>query len=93
MPTDLGQVDWLYVSVRAVFAFAANVVANLLSFKRRGIKRASPAREARVLTMRPRSPAARNAFRNQISSLVKSMVIKRFERERQKKSNGLCRML
>ena len=45
MPTDLGQVDWLYVSVLAVFAFAANVVANLLSFKRRGIKRASPARE------------------------------------------------
>jgi hypothetical protein len=37
MPIDLGQVDWLYVAVLAVFAFAANVVANLLSFKRRGI--------------------------------------------------------
>jgi len=38
-------------------------------------KRASPAVEANALTMRPRSPAARNAFKNQISSLVKSMVI------------------
>ena len=37
MPIDLGQVDWLYVAVLAVFAFAANIVANLLSFKRRGI--------------------------------------------------------
>src|SRR5437764_7349964 len=27
MPIDLGQVDWLYVAVLAVFAFAANVVA------------------------------------------------------------------
>jgi gamma-glutamyl:cysteine ligase YbdK (ATP-grasp superfamily) len=34
-----------------------------------------PAREAGALTMRPRSPAARSAFRNQISSLVKSKVI------------------
>src|SRR5215469_7681092 len=32
--------------------------------------------EAAALTMRPRSPAARNALRNQISSLVKSMVIR-----------------
>ena len=38
-------------------------------------KRASPALEATALTMRPRSPAARNAFKNQISSLVKSTVI------------------
>ena len=37
MPIDLGQVDWLYVAVLAVFAFATNIVANLLSFKRRGI--------------------------------------------------------
>ena len=37
-------------------------------------KRASPALEASALMMRPRSPAARNAFKNQISSLVKSMV-------------------
>jgi hypothetical protein len=37
MPSDLGQVDWLYVAVLAVFAFVANVVANLLSFKRRGL--------------------------------------------------------
>jgi hypothetical protein len=37
MPIDLGQVDWLYVAVLAVFAFAANIVANLLSFRRRGI--------------------------------------------------------
>ena len=35
-------------------------------------KRASPARDSDELTVRPRSPAARNAFRNQISSLVKS---------------------
>jgi hypothetical protein len=35
-------------------------------------KRASPARDSGELTLRPRSPAARNAFRNQISSLVKS---------------------
>src|SRR6516165_7536943 len=26
MPIDLGQVDWLYVAVLAVFAFAASVV-------------------------------------------------------------------
>jgi len=37
MPIDLGQVDWLYVAVLAVFAFVANAVANLLSFNRRGI--------------------------------------------------------
>jgi hypothetical protein len=30
-------VDWLYVAVLAVFAFVANFVANLLSFKHRGI--------------------------------------------------------
>jgi len=35
-------------------------------------KRASPARDSGELTLGPRSPAARNAFRNQISSLVKS---------------------
>jgi hypothetical protein len=35
MPIDLGQVDWLYVAVLAVFAFVANVVANLLSFSHR----------------------------------------------------------
>jgi hypothetical protein len=35
MPIDLGQVDWLYVAVLAVFAFVANFVANLLSFNRR----------------------------------------------------------
>ena len=35
MPIDLGQVDWLYVAVLAVFAFVANLVANLLSFNRR----------------------------------------------------------
>ena len=34
-------------------------------------KRASPARDFDELTVRPRAPAARNAFRNQISSLVK----------------------
>jgi hypothetical protein len=31
MPIDLGQVDWLYVAVLAVFAFAANVVAKPIS--------------------------------------------------------------
>jgi hypothetical protein len=35
MPIDLGQVDWLYVAVLAVFAFVANFVANLLSFNHR----------------------------------------------------------
>ncbi len=35
MPIDLTQVDWLYVAVLAVFAFVANLVANLLSFNRR----------------------------------------------------------
>jgi hypothetical protein len=30
-------VDWLYVAVLAVFAFVANFLANLLSFKRRGL--------------------------------------------------------
>ena len=37
MPIDLGQVDWLYVAVLAVFALVSNFVANLLSFKRRGL--------------------------------------------------------
>ena len=37
MPFDLGQVDWLYVAVLAVFVFVANFIANLLSFKRRGL--------------------------------------------------------
>ena len=32
MPIDLGQVDWLYVAVLAVFVFVTNIVANLLSF-------------------------------------------------------------
>jgi hypothetical protein len=36
MPIDLAQVDWLYVAVLAVLAFLANIVANLLSFNRRG---------------------------------------------------------
>ena len=36
MPIDLGQVDWLYVAVLAVFALFANFIANLLSFGRRG---------------------------------------------------------
>jgi hypothetical protein len=34
-----------------------------------------------TLTVRPHCPAARNAFRNQISSLVKSLVIRGFEVE------------
>jgi hypothetical protein len=37
MPIDLGQVDWLYVAILALFAFVANLVANLLSFGRRGL--------------------------------------------------------
>ena len=37
MPIDLGQVDWLYVAVLALFALVANFVANLLSFGRRGL--------------------------------------------------------
>jgi hypothetical protein len=37
VPIDLGQVDWLYVTVLAVFVFVANFVANLLSFGRRGL--------------------------------------------------------
>jgi hypothetical protein len=37
MPIDLGQVDWLYVAVLALFALFANFVANLLSFTRRGL--------------------------------------------------------
>jgi hypothetical protein len=36
MPIDLGQVDWLYVALLAVFAFVANGVANLFSFNHRG---------------------------------------------------------
>ncbi len=37
MPIDLGQVDWLYVAVLALFVLFANFVANLLSFNRRGL--------------------------------------------------------
>jgi hypothetical protein len=35
MPIDFGQVDWLYVVVLTVFAFVANIIANLLSFNHR----------------------------------------------------------
>jgi hypothetical protein len=37
MPIDLGQVDWLYVAILAVFVFVANYIGNLLSFRRRGL--------------------------------------------------------
>lgn len=37
MPINFGEVDWLYVAVLALFAFVANVVANLLSFNHRVI--------------------------------------------------------
>jgi hypothetical protein len=37
MPIDLGNVDWVYVGVLAVFAFFATVVGNILSFNHRGI--------------------------------------------------------
>jgi hypothetical protein len=37
MPIDLGQVDWLYIGVLAVFVFIASFLANLLSFNRRGL--------------------------------------------------------
>jgi hypothetical protein len=37
MPIDLGQVDWLYVAMLAIFVFVATFLANLLSFKHRGI--------------------------------------------------------
>jgi hypothetical protein len=36
MPIDLGQVDWLYVALLALFVFVASLVANLLSFGHRG---------------------------------------------------------
>jgi hypothetical protein len=36
MPIDLGQVDWLYVAVLALFVLFAKFVANLLSFNHRG---------------------------------------------------------
>src|SRR5438477_9607297 len=36
MPIDLAQVDWLYVVVLAVLAYAATFIGNLLSFNRRG---------------------------------------------------------
>ena len=37
MPIDLAQVDWLYVSILALFALVASYIANLVSFNRRGI--------------------------------------------------------
>jgi hypothetical protein len=37
MPIDVRQVDWLYVAILALFAFVANLIANLLSFRRRGV--------------------------------------------------------
>ena len=37
MPIDVRQVDWLYVAILALFALVANLVANLLSFRRRGL--------------------------------------------------------
>jgi hypothetical protein len=35
MPIDLGQVDWLYVAVLAVFVFVTTFVASVLSFGHR----------------------------------------------------------
>jgi hypothetical protein len=35
MPIDLGQVDWLYVAVLAVFVFVTTFVAGVLSFGHR----------------------------------------------------------
>jgi hypothetical protein len=37
MPIDVRQVDWLYVAILALFALVANLIANLLSFRRRGV--------------------------------------------------------
>jgi hypothetical protein len=37
MPIDLGQVDWLYVALLALFVLFANFVASLLSFNRRAL--------------------------------------------------------
>jgi len=37
MPIDVRQVDWLYVAILALFALVANLVANLLCFRRRGL--------------------------------------------------------
>jgi len=37
MPIDVRQVDWLYVAILALFALVANLIANLLSFRRRGL--------------------------------------------------------
>ena len=37
MPIDVRQVDWLYVAILALFALVANLVANLLSFRWRGL--------------------------------------------------------
>jgi hypothetical protein len=36
MPIDLGNVDWLYVAVLAVFVFISALIGNLLSFNHRG---------------------------------------------------------
>jgi hypothetical protein len=37
MPIDVRQVDWLYVAILALFALVTNLLANLLSFRRRGV--------------------------------------------------------
>ena len=37
VPIDVRQVDWLYVAILAVFALVANLIANLLSFRRRAL--------------------------------------------------------
>ena len=37
MPIDLGQVDWFYVVVLAIFVFVATGIGNLLSFNHRGM--------------------------------------------------------
>jgi hypothetical protein len=37
MPIDLGQVDWLYVVLLAIFVFVTTFVAGVLSFGRRWI--------------------------------------------------------
>jgi hypothetical protein len=74
MPIDLGQVDWLYVAVLAVFAFLANFVANLLSFNHRPHGLPLPTSitklKSPVTTVVPTAPAAPQRPSNPVTDIT-----------------------
>lgn len=83
MPIDLGQVDWFYVAVLALFALFANFVANLLSFNRRGLT-AVLASTSGPLSMSDAASRVGNRSRTRISprTLISFQAFRTFHKSR-----------